>query len=223
MGLEIQDFQKEENNEAYPNNINMLDLNIWNWAYLDIWSIELSIENFSASKWTKIMYEKLQDFQIYLNKSYNWKVDPVKYLAYMYYWQNISMQTIWEKHNSHWFNYTSFASFTRAVRNALNWKLRDEKTRQETKKSKNQEPVNAKEKMRKVAEENQTKILLWFIKNSKQSTKKFDIKEFKKKSYKIEKAKYLFEVFRWIDLDSISELWLKWKPITPFLQKKLMK
>ena len=32
---------------------------------------------------------------------------------------------------------------------------------------------------------------------------------------------YLFEVFRWIDLDSISELWLKWRPVTPFLEEKI--
>ena len=214
---------EEENfkKEAYPSDFNPLRLNIGAWAYLDITSIELSLENFSASKWTKVMYEKLQSFQTWLESEYKEKIDPVKYLAFMYYWKKISMQSIWEKHNNHWFNYTSFAAFTRAIRKALNWELRDETTRQSTLKATTQEPINGIEKMKKVAEENQKKLLMWFIKNSKQSTKKFDIKEFKTKGYKIEKVKYLFEVFRWIDLDSISELWLKWRPVTPFLQEKI--
>ncbi len=213
---------EEENfkEEAYPSDFDPLKLNIWTWAYLNIQSVENSIENFTASKWTKVMYEKLQAFQTWLENEYKQKVDPIKYLAFMYYWKKISMQSIWEDHNKHWFNYTSFAAFTRAIRKALIWELRDEKTRQTTLKSTTQEPINWIEKMKKVAEENQKQLLIWFIKNSNQVTKKFDIKEYKTKGYKIEKVKYLFEVFRWIDLDSISELWLKWRPITPFLQEK---
>jgi hypothetical protein len=97
---------------------------------------KLTIERFRWNK-SRIIYWKLQE--LWWNLNWEWEsIDPLNNLANLYYIDKLSISTIWEAYKDKWLDYKTHNALAKVLSKTLWWNLRDEKTRQNTIRSRTQ-------------------------------------------------------------------------------------
>lgn len=131
--------------------------------------------------------------------------DPVKYLIYLYFQEELSLKDILQRINGNWFDYKDESGLRRLLKQSLKWRLRD----------KSEKTVHGKKRISKTtwAIENQKRdaskaeFLSWFIQNGNSENRlKFDIKNLQNHWNKQQKIFYIFEVFYGISQEHFKKL-----------------
>jgi hypothetical protein len=161
----------------------------------------------------KSVASKFETLKEKLSEKYSSKVDPVEFLANLYYWEWLSAESIMERLQQLWIEYTNVKSVLSLLNTTLWWNLRD-----------SWEFTSITKKKRVENQRRQWQVLTWYtLQESQRIREKCEniiknLQKFRSEGITIEKEKihqwkpitralYILHNFRWIGIDEIASLY----------------
>lgn len=176
---------------------------------------------------------KLEALEQGLNRVYSNKVDPVEFLMYLYYKEELTTYEVLERAQKLWLTYQSQSGIQKLFVNSFGWELRDNKEMTERRKKKltrsNSPALAGLQKSRERtfqenAERFQTHI--WDILNTQVSVRpSFSPEYFESIRFNSPKIFYLLECFEWFSFKMFcslverTDMW--WASLARILNEKL--
>lgn len=119
-------------------------------------------------RWNKnwLVFNRLKSLQGELEYEYQNKIDPIEYILQLYYWENLSIQSIYDRLNQKWLGYKNASWLEKMLLKVLKWELKDPFERFDTRKQRNKWLCEkAKNEWIRKEEEHKAIFLSFFIKN----------------------------------------------------------
>lgn len=190
--------------------------------------------NKPSKKWSQArILPKLESLKKWLEKKFTNSVDPIQYILYLYYKEELIVDEILERCQKLWLTYKTQGWFHKFLTNSLWWELRDNKEiteRRRKKISRKSSPSLQWLKRSREAlwEENSKKFnhsLLNILETNHTVKIWFSLGQFNWFDTKSEKIFYLLELYEWIsfkilcDIARDTNMW--WGSIARIINNKL--
>lgn len=158
--------------------------------------------------------EKLQTLKDNLKRRYWKEIDPIVYIANLYFWRKLSAQDVMIRVNELWFDYNNVNSILSFFNKTLWWQLREGSEQTEVTKKKRgtlegKWGATLKEHTLKVSSEIRASCMNIINNIPIPERIEFD-NEILKKWKPLQKVLYILEKFRWISEDSIALIYSQW-------------
>lgn len=177
------------------------------WAIKSFHELKTAAQNWGQWSKLKRIVASFEEFknQLIQNHGMSEDIDPVKFLIYLYFHEELSLNDILLRLNSNGFNYKDESGLRRLLKQSLKWKLRD----------KSEKTTHGKKRISKTTSQNEQQkrdicmgnFLSWFIQNSQNiQLSDFDTSKYQECKNKTEKILFLFEIYFWIKKDWFEKL-----------------
>lgn len=196
-------------------------------------SLDQALEK-PSKKWSGIrIRQKLLPLQDWLKKIYSNDVDPIKYLIYLYYQEELTTHEVLARCQEIGFPMKTQWWFHKFLTATLWWELRDNKEMTKKRKRKISSPnspaiIALKRNSVATVQKNTERFeatLMWIIEIQDTKVDLFCLETLNSIEDKYEKAFYILKVFEWITLDVLKQIsrktWLWATSITRIINSKL--
>lgn len=177
------------------------------WAIKNFNELKIAAQNgWQGSKLKRILasFEHFQK-QLIHKQGLHPEIDPVKYLIYLYFHEELSLKDILMRLNKNGFDYQDESGLRRLLKQSLKWKLRDKSEKTTHGKKRISKTTSQKEQQKK--DISIANFLSWFIQNSQNiQLSDFDTSKYQQCSNKGEKILYVFETCFWINNEWFQKL-----------------
>jgi len=183
--------------------------------------------NFWNKKGKSRLFKKLFILKENLEKEFWNFIDPILYLANLYYWEKLSVADTFKRVAKKWMNYSSSDSFEKTFTWTFWWTLRDTSWTHITRKKTQNKKKQLQEDYKKYIKEKYKKIQRYISDNVykilSRKNNNFERIHYLNLKNNLERIVYVLEIFLWLkkeDIIEINKLWPWARVIANYLDKR---